>query len=177
MIDRTPPRHLFQGELEGRERLRRLARVMWPTTLAFLKTFPLAPDARCLDVGCGGGDVTAALSRMVPQGHVTGSGSGPVLRSAQARGHACRGGHRFRRSCLLSALTGVRQICRAVVPVRAGARMRSLHRVPSSRPGTVGRLFGCQCRHCSAFRDLRGREAHCRHHFRCDRGRGSHQRA
>ena len=68
----TSDRYLIQGGLEGRERLRLLARVMWPTTLAFLKTFPLAPDARCLDVGCGGGDVTVALSRMVPQGHVTG---------------------------------------------------------------------------------------------------------
>ena len=64
--------YLIQGGIEGRERLRILARVMWPTTLAFLETFPLKPDARCLDVGCGGGDVTVAISRMVPQGHVTG---------------------------------------------------------------------------------------------------------
>lgn len=63
---------LIQGGIEGRERLRILARVMWPTTLAFLGKFPLAPDARCLDVGCGGGDVTVAISRMVPRGHVTG---------------------------------------------------------------------------------------------------------
>ena len=45
---------------------------MSPTTLEFLGRVPLAPDARCLDVGCGGGDVTVALSHMVPQGHVTG---------------------------------------------------------------------------------------------------------
>ena len=64
--------YLIQGGIEGRERLRILARVMWPTTLAFLETFRLEPDARCLDVGCGGGDVTVAISRMVPRGHVTG---------------------------------------------------------------------------------------------------------
>lgn len=68
----TSDSYLIRGGIEGRERLRLLARVMWPTTLAFLKTVPLAQDARCLDVGCGGGDVTVALSRMVPQGHVTG---------------------------------------------------------------------------------------------------------
>lgn len=45
---------------------------MWPTTLAFLKSIPLADHARCLDVGCGGGDVSVALSGMLPKGHVTG---------------------------------------------------------------------------------------------------------
>jgi len=64
--------YLIRGGIEGRERLRILARVMWPTTLEFIKRVPLAADARCLDVGCGGGDVSVALSRMVPQGHVTG---------------------------------------------------------------------------------------------------------
>jgi ubiquinone/menaquinone biosynthesis C-methylase UbiE len=64
--------YLIRGGIEGRERLRSIARVMSPTTFAFLESFPLAPDARCLDVGCGGGDVTLALSRIVPRGHVTG---------------------------------------------------------------------------------------------------------
>ena len=68
----TSDRYLIRGGIEGRERLRILSRVMWPTTLAFLKSIPLADDARCLDVGCGGGDVTVALSQMVPNGYVTG---------------------------------------------------------------------------------------------------------
>lgn len=68
----TSDSYVIRGGLEGRERLRILARVMGPTTLAFLERIPLAADARCLDVGCGGGDVTVALSRMVPLGHVTG---------------------------------------------------------------------------------------------------------
>ena len=64
--------YLIRGGLEGRERLRLLSRVMLPSTLAFLEGLAPARDARCLDVGCGGGDVTTLLSRMVPQGHVTG---------------------------------------------------------------------------------------------------------
>lgn len=68
----TSDTYLIQGGIEGRERLRVLSRVMWPTTRSFLDSLQLAPNARCLDVGCGGGDVTIALSRMVPDGSVTG---------------------------------------------------------------------------------------------------------
>jgi SAM-dependent methyltransferase len=68
----TSDSYLIQGGTDGRERLRILSRVMWPTTRTFLESTSLAADARCLDVGCGGGDVTVALSRMVPEGHVTG---------------------------------------------------------------------------------------------------------
>ena len=81
--------YLIRGGIEGRERLRSIARVMSPTTLAFLESFPLAPDARCLDVGCGGGDVTLALSRIVPRGHVTGvdfDGSKILLAQQEAKG-------------------------------------------------------------------------------------------
>jgi len=68
----TSENYLIKGGLQGRERLRLISRVMLPTTLAFLEGLAPACDARCLDVGCGGGDVTALLSRLVPQGHVTG---------------------------------------------------------------------------------------------------------
>ena len=84
----TSDSYLIRGGIEGRERLRLIARVMSPTTLAFLRTVPLAQDARCLDVGCGGGDVTVALSRMVPQGHVTGidfDGSKILLAQGEAK--------------------------------------------------------------------------------------------
>lgn len=80
--------YLIRGGIEGRERLRILARVMSPTTLEFLESVSLAPDARCLDVGCGGGDVTVALSRMVPRGHVTGidfDGSKILLAQQEAK--------------------------------------------------------------------------------------------
>lgn len=64
--------YIIRGGLEGRERLRTLGRVVWPTTHALLMEVGLPPDARCLDVGCGGGDVTVALARMVPDGFVVG---------------------------------------------------------------------------------------------------------
>lgn len=70
-MSRTP-QYVIRGGAKGRERLRMLARVMWPTTQALLERVGVAPDARCLDLGCGGGDVTVALARMAPQGLVVG---------------------------------------------------------------------------------------------------------
>ncbi|RDH77766.1 methyltransferase domain-containing protein [Mycolicibacterium moriokaense] len=65
--------YVIRGGLEGRERLRLLARVMGPTTRALLDRVRLAPSSRCLDVGCGGGDVTTALARSAPDGFVVGT--------------------------------------------------------------------------------------------------------
>jgi SAM-dependent methyltransferase len=70
-VDRTP-HYVIRGGVEGRERLRVLARVMWPTTRALLGRVGIARNARCLDVGCGGGDVTRALAQLVPEGSVVG---------------------------------------------------------------------------------------------------------
>jgi SAM-dependent methyltransferase len=64
--------YVIRGGLAGRERLRILARVMWPTTKALFERVGIADTARCLDVGCGGGDVTLELARLTPNGHVTG---------------------------------------------------------------------------------------------------------
>jgi hypothetical protein len=50
----TIPTYVIRGGLEGRERLRALARVLWPTTSALVDRMQLAPTARCLDLGCGG---------------------------------------------------------------------------------------------------------------------------
>jgi SAM-dependent methyltransferase len=52
--------------------LRVLARVMRSTTHELLARVGIEETARCLDVGCGGGDVTAELARMAPAGSVTG---------------------------------------------------------------------------------------------------------
>ena len=68
----TTPHYVIRGGLEGRERLRVLSRVMWPTTNALLDRIGIAPDARCLDLGCGGGDVTVLLAARVPDGVVVG---------------------------------------------------------------------------------------------------------
>jgi SAM-dependent methyltransferase len=64
--------YLIRGGHEGRERLRVLGRVMQPNTLALLQRAGVGPGLRCLDVGCGGGDVTRDLSRLV-------DGSGSVV--------------------------------------------------------------------------------------------------
>jgi SAM-dependent methyltransferase len=65
--------YLIRGGLEGRERLRVLGRVMRPTTLPLLDRAGVAVGMRCLDVGCGGGDVTFELASLVgPTGRAVG---------------------------------------------------------------------------------------------------------
>src|SRR5215475_5609249 len=65
--------YLIRGGVEGRERLRLLARVMRPTTLSLFDRVGIAPRMVCLDVGCGGGDVTLDLASLVgPEGRVAG---------------------------------------------------------------------------------------------------------
>ncbi|HEX3932135.1 MAG TPA: methyltransferase domain-containing protein [Nocardioides sp.] len=65
--------YLIRGGVGGRERLRVLGRVMRPTTLALLERAAVAAGMRCLDVGCGGGDVTVDLASLVGlTGHAVG---------------------------------------------------------------------------------------------------------
>ncbi|HKP29462.1 MAG TPA: methyltransferase domain-containing protein [Gemmatimonadales bacterium] len=81
--------YVIRGGVEGRERLRMIARVLRPTTLALLERVAIPPDARCLDVGCGGGDVSLDLARVIaPRGHVIGTDLDPMkldLARAEAR--------------------------------------------------------------------------------------------
>src|SRR5688572_1466199 len=67
------PTYVIRGGVEGRERLRALARLLAPTTDALFDRIGIATDARCLDIGCGGGDVTVALARRAPGGSVVGT--------------------------------------------------------------------------------------------------------
>jgi ubiquinone/menaquinone biosynthesis C-methylase UbiE len=65
--------YIIRGGVEGRERLRILARIMRPATLSLLQRAGIQPGMACLDVGCGGGDVTFDLARLVgPSGRVVG---------------------------------------------------------------------------------------------------------
>lgn len=65
--------YIIRGGGEGRERLRLLARVMRPTTLDLFARIGVRPGMACADIGCGGGDVTVELGRLVgPGGTVTG---------------------------------------------------------------------------------------------------------
>src|SRR4029079_5720552 len=80
--------YLIRGGLEGRERLRGLGRVMRPTTLPLLERAGVTAGMRCLDVGCGGGDVTFDLASLVG---LTGSAVGVDLDATKvelARGDA-----------------------------------------------------------------------------------------
>lgn len=66
MADAT--HYVIRGGLEGRQRLRVLARVMHPSTVSLLDRLGLRDGHACLDVGCGGGDVTFELARRVAPG-------------------------------------------------------------------------------------------------------------
>jgi SAM-dependent methyltransferase len=57
--------YIIRGGVAGRERLRVLARVMRPTTLTLFDRVGIKPGMVALDVGCGGGDVTFDLARLV----------------------------------------------------------------------------------------------------------------
>lgn len=57
--------YVIRGGEKGRERLRLLSQLMAPTTLDLFKKAGLKEGATGLDLGCGGGDVTLALARIV----------------------------------------------------------------------------------------------------------------
>jgi 2-polyprenyl-3-methyl-5-hydroxy-6-metoxy-1,4-benzoquinol methylase len=66
-------RYVIRGGKEGYERLLLLARERWPDTAALFKRACLSPGMRCIDLGCGGGEVTLEIARLVdPGGSVTG---------------------------------------------------------------------------------------------------------
>ena len=87
--------YIIRGGIEGRERLRLLARVMRPTTLALFERAQLTPGMRCLDVGCGGGDVSMDLAELVgPDGSVVGTDIDEVkLEIARAEAAAAGAGN------------------------------------------------------------------------------------
>ena len=58
-------RYVIKGGVAGRERLRLLSGVMGPSTRALLAAVGIPSGSTCLDVGCGGGDVTFELARSV----------------------------------------------------------------------------------------------------------------
>ena len=66
--------YVIRGGLAGRERLRLLSRVLSATTGALFDRVGLREGWHCLDMGCGGGDVTLELARRVgPSGRVVGA--------------------------------------------------------------------------------------------------------
>src|SRR5690349_21445272 len=65
--------YVIRGGMPGRERLRILARVLHAGTGALFDRLGVGAGLRCLDAGCGGGDVALELARRVgPHGWVIG---------------------------------------------------------------------------------------------------------
>lgn len=66
-------RYVIRGGREGYERLKVLARAHWPNTAELFDRVGIHAGMRCLDLGCGGGEVTFEIARLIgPGGHVTG---------------------------------------------------------------------------------------------------------
>src|SRR5215213_1066923 len=65
--------YVIRGGIAGRERLRILARTLHAGTSALFDRLGVGAGLQCLDVGCGGGDVTLELERRAgPRGRVLG---------------------------------------------------------------------------------------------------------
>ncbi len=85
-------RYVIRGGREGYERLLILARAKWPGTCALFERVGIGRNMRCLDLGCGGGEVTFEIARLVgPGGRVTGIDMDEV-KLAAARDAATRHG-------------------------------------------------------------------------------------
>jgi|HubBroStandDraft_6_1064221.scaffolds.fasta_scaffold03794_3 ubiquinone/menaquinone biosynthesis C-methylase UbiE len=69
----TVERYVIRGGREGYDRLLLLARASWPDTAALFGRAGLRPGMKCADLGCGGGEVSFEMARLVePGGSVTG---------------------------------------------------------------------------------------------------------
>jgi SAM-dependent methyltransferase len=65
--------YVIRGGEEGRARLSVIGDALAASTAALLESANLGAGMRCLDLGCGGGDVTVMMARTVgPGGHVVG---------------------------------------------------------------------------------------------------------
>ncbi len=65
--------YVIRGGEAGKRRLALLARTLWPTTSRLLHSAGLAAGMRCLDLGCGGGDVALEMAVLAaPGGSVLG---------------------------------------------------------------------------------------------------------
>ena len=92
--------YILRGGDDGAARLRILGEATRPATLRLLERAGLAAGMRALDAGCGSGEVTAELVRLVgPSGRVTAIDADPVLlEHARARVRAVGGTASFVRA-------------------------------------------------------------------------------
>ena len=65
--------YVIRGGAAGKARLSVISHALETSTAALLDSAGVREGMRCLDLGCGGGDVTLALARLVgPSGEVVG---------------------------------------------------------------------------------------------------------
>lgn len=65
--------YVLRGGKPGYDRLMLLARDRWADTRALLERAGISAGMRCIDIGCGGGEVTMAIAQMIaPGGTVVG---------------------------------------------------------------------------------------------------------
>lgn len=65
--------YVIHGGAAGSKRMETVARAYWPTTLPLLQRAGIREGLRCLDLGCGAGEVTFEIARLVgPSGSVVG---------------------------------------------------------------------------------------------------------
>ena len=73
MESKSQSSYIIHDGHQGSDRLRILADVTWPYTLPFLQKSGLKRGMKCLDVGCGNGELTKRISEIIGEdGHVTG---------------------------------------------------------------------------------------------------------
>ena len=84
--------YVIRGGAAGRARLGVIARTLRSSTLALLKRAGLVKGMMCLDLGCGGGDVTLEMARLAgPHGRALGIDVDEVkLDAGPGRGNGAR---------------------------------------------------------------------------------------
>jgi ubiquinone/menaquinone biosynthesis C-methylase UbiE len=84
--------YVLRGGQPGYDRLLLLARDRWADTRALLERAGICAGMRCIDIGCGGGEVTMAIAEMVaPGGTAVGVDMDEVKLALARRAAAQRG--------------------------------------------------------------------------------------
>jgi ubiquinone/menaquinone biosynthesis C-methylase UbiE len=85
-------RYVIRGGQAGYERLLLLARDRWPDTAALFARAGLSPGMTCVDLGCGGGEVTFEIARLVaPRGSAVGVDMDEIKLDLARQAAAARG--------------------------------------------------------------------------------------
>jgi ubiquinone/menaquinone biosynthesis C-methylase UbiE len=85
-------RYVITGGQAGYDRLLLLARDRWPDTRDLLARAGVGPGMRCVDLGCGGGEVTFELAKLVAPGGAAVGVDMDEVKLALARGAAAERG-------------------------------------------------------------------------------------